>query len=674
MTGPLQEIENLRKQIRHHNRQYYTLDSPEISDAEYDRLFRRLQELEEAHPALITPDSPTREVGAPPLETFAPVRHRVPMLSLQNAFNDFEITEFDARVRRFLAIPDSPPYMVEPKIDGLAVELVYRDGKLTTASTRGDGFVGENVTANVRTILAVPVALSEHPEAGPVPKLLEVRGEVYMEKDAFESLNRARRARGEPVFANPRNAAAGSLRQLDFRVTAKRPLTMFCYGVGIVRGADFSSQMQMMKAIQRWGLRVNAGMMERCESIEAVVDYCRRVERLRHSLPYEIDGVVVKVDDLPLQARLGQVSRSPRWAVAHKFSPSTETSRILKIALQVGRTGALTPVAHLEPVSVGGVVVKRATLHNEDEIRKKDIREGDTVIVQRAGDVIPEVVGVVTSGRTGAERPFVMPAHCPACGAGAVRKEGEAVLRCPNPACPAQAKEFFKHFVSKAAMNIDGLGEKTLLQMLVGGLVREPADLYSLRTEALLALDRMAEKSVENLLRSIERSKRTTLARVIYALGIRHVGQHTAEILARQFGSIERLQDTTEEELTAVHEIGPQIAEEILSYFADESNRQGIRRLLEKGVTYEAPAGGLSSGLTGKTFVLTGALESMTRSEARDVITARGGRLASSVSGSTDYVVAGDSPGSKLRRAAELGIEILDEQRFLAMVSAGDES
>lgn len=671
MTEVLQEIQDLRERIRYHNMRYYTMDAPEISDAEYDRMFQRLQQLEEANPDLVTPDSPTRQVGAAPLKTFAPVRHRIPMLSLQNSFSDSEIIEFDSRIRRFLGISDSPVYMVEPKIDGLAVELVYDNRRLTTASTRGDGSVGENVTANVRTILSVPIELTNHPEAGPVPELLEVRGEIYMEKDDFHSLNRDRLNKGEPPFANPRNAAAGSLRQLDFRVTAKRRLTMFCYGVGTVRGAEFSSQIELMTALQRWGLRINAGIMERCESVEAVVNYCHRLEKIRDSLPYEIDGVVMKVDDLRLQGRLGQISRSPRWALAYKFAPSQETTKILKIDVQVGRTGALTPVAHLQPVTVGGVLVKRATLHNEDEIRKKDIRELDTVIVQRAGDVIPEVVSVITSKRTGVEKPFVMPDRCPVCGTPVVRKNQEVVSRCPNPACPAQVREQFKHFVSKAAMNIDGLGEKTLLQMIDRGLIKDPADLYDLRKEDIVALDRMAEKSAENLLQAIEQSKKTTLAKLIYALGIRHVGEHTADILAKQFGSIGRLQEATEEVLTGIHEIGPQTAEQIVSYFADGSNRRNLRRLFEKGVSYETPSGASSSHLAGKTFVLTGSLESMTRSEARDMITAKGGKLASSVSKATSYVVAGASPGSKLRKATELNIEIIDEKAFLEMVSDG---
>jgi len=669
MTEPIQEIESLREQIRYHNMRYYAMDAPEITDAEYDRLFQRLQQLEEAHPDLVTSDSPTRQVGAAPLKTFAPVRHRIPMLSLQNSFSDSEIIEFDARIRRFLDLSDIPVYMVEPKIDGLAVELIYKNRRLITASTRGDGSVGENVTANARTILSVPIELSNHPEAGPVPELLEVRGEIYMEKDEFDSLNRARLDNGEPPFANPRNAAAGSLRQLDFRVTAKRRLTMFCYGVGTVEGAEFSSQIEMMKTLQRWGLRINAGMMERCETVDAVIDYCHKLETIRDSLPYEIDGAVIKVDDLILQGRLGQISRSPRWALAYKFAPSREMSKILKIDVQVGRTGALTPVAHLEPVTVGGVLVKRATLHNEDEIRKKDIRERDTVIIQRAGDVIPEVVSVVTSKRTGDEKPFVMPDRCPVCGTPVVRKNQEVVLRCPNPACPAQVRELFKHFVSKPAMDIDGLGEKTLLQMIDRGLIKDLPDLYELRKEDILGLERMAEKSAENLVQAIERSKKTTLARLIYALGIRHVGEHTADILAKQFGRIERLQEATEEELTAVHEIGPQIAEQIVSYFADGSNHRNLKRLFEKGVSYETPAGTSSSHLSGKTFVLTGALDSMTRSEARDSITAKGGKLASSVSKSTDYVVVGASPGSKLRKATELKIETLDEKAFLEMIS-----
>ncbi|HDM09464.1 MAG TPA: NAD-dependent DNA ligase LigA [Desulfobacteraceae bacterium] len=666
------QIEELREKIRYHNYRYYVLDAPEISDAKYDRLFRQLVELEQAHPELITPDSPTQRVGAKPQEAFAQVTHRQPMLSLENAFGRQELVDFDARLKRYLNLRSAIEYTAEPKIDGLAVELVYENGRLAVASTRGDGYVGEDVTLNIKTILAVPLTLMEPKEGPPVPELLEVRGEVYMEIEAFQELNRERIKKDLPPFANPRNAAAGSVRQLDPKVTAKRPLNMFCYGVGEVRGANFETQMEMMLTLQKWGLRVNRQYIRLCKTIDEAVNYCGQLEEMRETFPYEIDGAVIKVNSMELQRRLGEKARSPRWAMAYKFKPTQETTRLLRIDVQVGRTGVLTPVAHLEPVEVGGVVVKRATLHNEDEIQKKDIREGDIVLVQRAGDVIPEVVMPIVSKRTGKEKQFVMPKNCPVCGAKVVRKPGEVASRCPNPNCPAQVKEALKHFVSKGAMNIEGLGDKLITQLIEKGLVEEPADLYELTKEDFLKLDKVADKAATNLIQAIEDSKKTTLAKFIYGLGIRHVGEHIASVLANHFGSINELQNASEEELLAIDEIGPEIAQSIVSYFQDEENRRQLKRLLESGIELQAPARMAESPIAGKTFVLTGSLASMTRSEAKEIIEKLGGKVSSSVSSGTDYLVVGESPGSKLAKAREKGVSILTEEEFLKLIQGGN--
>jgi len=666
------QIEELREKIRYHNYLYYVLDAPEISDAKYDRLFRQLVELEQAHPELITPDSPTQRVGAKPQEAFAQVTHRQPMLSLENAFGRQELVDFDARLKRYLNLRSAIEYTAEPKIDGLAVELVYENGRLAVASTRGDGYVGEDVTLNIKTILAVPLTLMEPKEGPPVPELLEVRGEVYMEIEAFQELNRERIKKDLPPFANPRNAAAGSVRQLDPKVTAKRPLNMFCYGVGEVRGANFETQMEMMLTLQKWGLRVNRQYIRLCKTIDEAVNYCGQLEEMRETFPYEIDGAVIKVNSMELQRRLGEKARSPRWAMAYKFKPTQETTRLLRIDVQVGRTGVLTPVAHLEPVEVGGVVVKRATLHNEDEIQKKDIREGDIVLVQRAGDVIPEVVMPIVSKRTGKEKQFVMPKNCPVCGTKVVRKPGEVASRCPNPNCPAQVKEALKHFVSKGAMNIEGLGDKLITQLIEKGLVEEPADLYELTKEDFLKLDKVADKAATNLIQAIEDSKKTTLAKFIYGLGIRHVGEHIASVLANHFGSINELQNASEEELLAIDEIGPVIAQSIVSYFQDEENRRQLKRLLESGIELQAPARMAESPIAGKTFVLTGSLASMTRSEAKEIIENLGGKVSSSVSSGTDYLVVGESPGSKLAKAREKGVSILTEEEFLKLIQGGN--
>lgn len=665
------EIAELRERIEYHNHRYYVMDEPEISDAEYDRLFKRLVELERQNPDFATPESPTQRVGAEPRETFSQVEHRVPMLSLQNGFVEKDIFEFDTRIRKNLG-PGVPfEYVVEPKMDGLAVEAVYEKGRLTVASTRGNGLVGENITANLKTILDVPVSLLVLSTGRPAPDLLEVRGEVYMEHEDFARLNRERLAKALPPFSNPRNAAAGSLRQLDHRVTAKRPLRMFCYGVGTISVDDFQTYYDLMVGLQEWGFRINRPHMRVCNTPEEVLGYCRDLENRRLEFPYEIDGAVIKVNRLGLQARLGQVSRSPRWALAWKFKPTQETTHILKIEVQVGRTGALTPVAHLDPVEVGGVRVRRATLHNQEEIERKDIREGDAVVIQRAGDVIPEVVKVIESRRNGDEKPFLMPENCPVCGTKIIQKADETVIRCPNKNCPAQVLAKLRHYVSRGAMDIDGLGEKIVNQLIDRGLVREPADLYDLDLEKLLQLDKIADKSAENLLRAIEESKDATLARLIYALGIRHVGEHVAGVLAESFGSLKNLMSADEDTLRGVPQIGPQIAESVVSFFADASNRDHLERLV--GVMRIGEPGAAAREelpLDGKSFVLTGTLGGMTRARAKERIQARGGSVASSVSKNTDYVVAGESPGSKLEKARALGVEVLSEEDFLEMLGS----
>jgi DNA ligase (NAD+) len=658
------ELDALREKIRHHNQRYYDLDDPEISDAEYDRLFQTLLDIEKKYPDLITPDSPSQRVGTRPQESFSQVAHRRPMLSLENGFDEKDIKDFDARVQKLLRGLYRCNYVVEPKMDGLAVEIVYENGMLVSASTRGDGYVGENITPNIKTIQAVPLRLVQYQGQLPIPELLEVRGEAYMEIEAFEELNKLRLNQDLPPFANPRNAAAGSIRQLDPKITRERRLNVFCYGAGEISGFTFKTHAELLNALQSWGFRVNKSHIKEFNAIEGVIEYCRRLEQERAGLPYEIDGAVIKVNDMDLQEQLGQKSRSPRWALAYKFKPTQETTRIIKIDVQVGRTGALTPVAWLEPVEIAGVTVSRATLHNQEEIEKKDIRENDTVIIQRAGDVIPEVVKVITSKRTGAESVFQMPSSCPVCGTKVEKKEGEVVVRCPNSGCPAQVRARLIHFVSKGAMNIDGLGEKIIGQLIDRGLAQEPADFYALSRDALLQLDKIEQKSAYNLIRAIEKSKGTTLPRFIYALGIRHVGEHIAELLADYYGDIERLLKTTRDTLLNIKEIGPQIAESVVSYFSDESNIKHIRKLMEAGIRFEdlSPRGDI---LEGKVFVLTGILSTLTRTGAKELIERNGGRMASAVSRSTDYLVAGEAPGSKLQKARELGITVLDEKGFL---------
>ena len=661
-------VAELRQTLHYHNHLYYVLDEPEISDAEYDRLMQELIELETAYPRLIEPDSPTQRVGAAPLDKFESVAHTIPMLSLENAFDEEEALAFDKRIRRYLKTDQPLLYTAEPKLDGVAVELVYEDGRLTEASTRGDGYTGELITANIRTIKSIPLVFLDTMSVD-IPSRLEVRGEVFISVDAFRRLNEVRLEKGEPPFANPRNAAAGSLRQLDSRITAQRPLEIFCYGVGTVTDLEFTTHFEVLQALRSLGCRVNPDIMPQA-TLEEIIAYYRDLLNRRHEFDYEMDGIVIKVDDLALQKRLGEKSRSPRWALAHKFPATQETTRLLKVDVQVGRTGALTPVAHLEPVSVGGVTVSRATLHNEDEIRKKDVRIGDTVLIQRAGDVIPEVVKVITSKRTGVEQPFQMPAVCPVCSSQALRLADEAVWRCVNANCPAQVKERIKHFASKGAFDIDGLGDKLVGQLVDKGLLKSYADVFFLDEATVASLERMGQKSAKNLMSAIDGSRQITLARYIYALGIQHVGEHIAHVLARYFRTLDALTSAIQEDLMAIDEIGPQVSGSVRAFFDNPENQRNIERMIgEAGVTISSEDAPAEVPLAGKTVVLTGGLESMTREEAKARIESLGGRVSASVSRKTSCVVAGKDPGAKLDKAKELGITVLDEAELTKLLS-----
>jgi DNA ligase (NAD+) len=651
----------LRAALEDANYRYYVLDAPTISDAEYDRLFRELQDLEAAHPELTTPDSPTARVGAAPLEAFGTVRHRVPMLSLSNAFADDEVESFDRRAREALAT-ETIEYACEPKFDGLAVSLAYEHGRLTVGATRGDGYEGEDVTANLRTVRSIPLRLHAGRAA---PRRLEVRGEVILYRSDFERLNAQQRSRGEKVFVNPRNAAAGSLRQLDPRVTARRPLRFFAYGIGDAEGLALPpTQSGLLDLLGDLGLPVCAERRT-AHAVSGMLAYYRALEARRPELPYEIDGVVYKVNRLADQERLGFVARAPRFAVAHKFPAEEAATELLAIEVQVGRTGAITPVARLKPVFVGGVTVTNATLHNEDELHRKNIRVGDTVVVRRAGDVIPEVVRAVPGTRKPHAPLFHVPAKCPVCGSAVVRLPDEAVARCTGGLfCPAQRKQALLHFASRRAMDIEGLGDKLVEQLVDAELVKTPADLYALDVERLAALERMGEKSARNVLDALERSKRTSLARFIYALGIRNVGEATARDLAQHFGALDPLIAADEAALEAVPDVGPIVAMSIRRFFGERHNRDAIAALRRHGVHWEegAPRAAAPVGrLAGKTFVLTGTLPALSREEATAMITGQGGKVTGSVSGRTDFVVAGADPGSKLARAAALGIAVLDE-------------
>jgi len=656
-------VEELKEQINHHNYRYYVLDAPEVSDGEYDELMRELIEIETAHPELVTPDSPTQRVGGEPSESFVPVRHRTKMLSLANAFSFDELSAFFNRISNDLET-DQIGLVCELKVDGVALSLVYEHGMYISGATRGDGETGEDITANVKTIQSIPLRLFlEAP-----PDVLEVRGEAFLSKEQFRQINEEREESGQPLFANPRNAAAGSLRQLDPKIVAKRNLDIFVYAVGHVSGAEFMSHWEALKYLETAGLKVSRHS-KKVGSIKEAYEYCEYWQERRHSLPFEIDGVVVKVDSYKLQERLGATSKAPRWAIAYKFPAEQKTTRLLGIELNVGRTGALTPTAILEPVVVAGSTVSRATLHNEDEIRRKDIRIGDTVIVQKAGDVIPEIVAPVSTKRAGNELEFIMPKECPICGGDVVRPPGEAVARCVNINCPAVIYEHLIHFASRSAMDIEGLGEAVARQLLDKGIIKNVADIYYLDKEKLLNIDHFADKAAENLRSAIERSKGRPLSRVIFALGIRHVGAHVAEVLADNFNSIDKLSRATFEDLVSVQEIGPKIAESIVDFFEEEKNLGVIERLKRAGVRMEQDTASPGSrSLEGLSFVFTGSLTLFKRNEAEGIVKSMGGKASSSVSKKTDYVVAGENPGSKYDKAKALGVKIITEDEFKRLV------
>lgn len=665
----VKQVKRLREEINQHNYRYYVLDKPTIPDAEYDRLLRELQQLEQQYPQLITPESPTRRVGAEPLKAFGQVKHALPMLSLENAFSEQELHDFDRRIRERLHV-DAIEYTAEPKLDGLAVSLLYRQGVLVQASTRGDGYTGEDITQNVRTIGCVPLSL----RGRDYPAVLEVRGEVYMTKQGFADLNEQQAGRGDKLFANPRNAAAGSLRQLDPKVTADRPLMMDCYGIGQVEEQSVmpGRHSGILAALKGWGLRIN-NFIQTVSGVDGCLKYFEDISNIRDDFDYEIDGVVFKLDQIEQQAQVGFVSRAPRWAIAFKFPAQEELTIVNAIEVQVGRTGALTPVARLDPVFVGGVTVTNATLHNLDEIRRKDVRVGDTVIVRRAGDVIPEIVSVVSERRPARTKVFKLPDQCPVCGSDVVRVEGEAVSRCSAGLyCPAQRKEAIKHFASRRAMDIEGLGDKLVEQLVEQRLVDHVDELYTLSVSQLMALERMGEKSAQNLIAALNKSRSTTLPRFLYALGIREVGEATARMLAQHFGSLEAIIAADQATLEQVPDVGPIVAAHVVSFFAQEHNQQVLRALREKGVHWsdiDASAGLDKRPLSGKTVVLTGTLAQLTRDQAKEQLQAQGARVAGSVSGKTDLVIAGRDAGSKLDKAHSLGIAVISEAELLRLLN-----
>lgn len=673
-TNAAQRVAQLRSDLAEHNHKYYVLDAPSIPDAEYDRLMRELQQLEEENPELLTTDSPTQRVGGEAMDGLDKVEHAVPMLSLGNAFNADELHDFDRRVRERLGWEDQViEYAAEPKLDGVAMSLIYQDGQLVRAATRGDGNIGEDITHNARTIKAVPLSL----RGAGWPQRLEVRGEVYMPKAGFDAFNQAASAKGEKTFVNPRNAAAGSLRQLDPKLTATRPLAFFAYSTGEVTGGTLpETHSSVLAALREWGFPVcpeNAVV----KGAEGCLAFYQQIGERRPNLPYEIDGVVFKVNDFDLQDQLGFVSKAPRWAIAHKFPAQEELTELRDIEVQVGRTGALTPVARLEPVFVGGVTVTNVTLHNEDEIKRKDVRIGDTVIVRRAGDVIPEIVAVVPERRPANARQFVMPSQCPECGSPVVRTDDEAVARCTGGLiCPAQRKEAIRHFASRRAMDIDGLGDKIVEQLVDSGHVNTVADLYQLDLATLTGLERMGEKSANNLLSAIEQSKHTELTRLLFAIGIREVGESTAKVLARHFGSLDALAAADQEGLEAVPDVGPIVAGRIVAFFADEGNVAVLKTLRELGVDWPEGEGNATAAeegpLAGQTYVLTGTLGAMKRSEAKDRLEQLGAKVSGSLSKKTTALIAGEKAGSKLAKAEALEVEILDEaalRRLLRLAS-----
>ncbi len=652
----------LRESILQHNLNYYVNDKPDIPDAEYDRLMRELQDLELKHPELISSDSPTQRVGAVPSAQFETVAHKLPMLSLSNAFSDDEIIEFDERARAKLEL-DSIVYSAEPKLDGLAISLLYENGILIQALTRGDGVSGENVTQNIRTITCIPLKLIG---AG-FPHVLEVRGEVILSKQGFEMLNKQQLKEEKKLFANPRNAAAGSLRQLDPKITAQRPLEFYCYGIGFTEGPFVhNSHSEQMAMLKQWGIRINPEV-KKVTSVQGCIDYYNQIELKRNSLAYDIDGIVFKVDNLEQQSQLGFIAKAPRWAIARKFPAQEELTVLNAIEVQVGRTGAITPVARLEPVFVGGVTVSNATLHNQDEIDRLDVRVGDTVIIRRAGDVIPDIVSVVLSKRKKSSQQYKLPSSCPVCGSKVVRLDGQTIARCSGGLfCDAQKKEGLKHYVSRKAMDIDGLGDKLIEQLVDESLIHDISDIYALTVSAVINLERMADKSAENLISAINSSKETSLAKFVFSLGIREVGETTAMTLANHYGNLDAIMNATEDELIAISDIGPVVVKSMQLFFGDVHNREIIKKVIKAGVVWPdiEPINTEQQTLAGKTFVITGTLTDYSRQDAKAELLARGAKVTGSVSKKTDYLLFGDSPGSKYDKAVSLGVSVLDEGMF----------
>ena len=658
------EIKRLREQIRHHDHQYYVENKPEVSDQDYDGLMRRLIELEETNPQLITPDSPTRRVGEKPVEGFSKLKHRTVMLSMDNTYSADELREFDKRMKKNLP-QEEISYTVELKIDGASISLVYKDGVLEHGATRGDGTKGDDVTASLKTIRAIPLVVRER---GDFSELIEVRGEVYMDHKTFEKINREKQALGEELFANPRNAAAGSLKLLDAKIVAKRNLQIFGYGTGYAKGDLPQSQWETIEFLRRHGFRTNPHI-RKCQNIEEVIKYCSQWQDKKKDLDYDIDGMVIKVDSIRQQKSLGATSKAPRWMISYKFPAERAVTQLEDIIVQVGRTGTLTPVALLKPVKLSGSTISRATLHNLDDIERKDVRIGDTVVIEKAGEIIPQVIAPVLSKRTGKERRFEMPDKCPACGGKVIQYSGEVALRCDNVACPAQQKERLRHFASRQAMDIEGLGEAMVEQLVDNRLVQDYADIYSLKFEDIIKLERVAEKSARNLLAGIERSKNQPLPRLIFALGIRHVGVHAADILAAEFGSIEKLKIQERDSLIQINEVGPIMAESIYEFFQRPHTREILEKLERSGVIMQEEPRKKSGKLSGKTFVFTGGMDGFSRIEAQEIVKNLGGKVSSSVSRQTDFVVAGTDPGSKYDKAKRLGIKTLTGAEFKKMIS-----
>jgi len=662
------KIEELREKIRYHNYRYYVLNDPIISDAEYDQLMKELTEMEKKYPQYITSSSPTQRVGVEPVSEFTTVKHITPMLSLSNAFSDEELIAFDQRIKKI--VPQQKiEYVVELKIDGLAIALVYENGIFIRGATRGDGIIGENITSNLKTIKTIPLKLF----GDDLPSHLEIYGEVYMKKSDFKKLNEERMKNEEYLFANPRNAAAGSVRQLDPRLTARRPLDTFIYRAAFPNGYKLKNHMEVLNYLRKIGFKINP-FIKLCADIKEAINYCQEWIEKREDLDYEIDGMVIKVNSLRLREELGSTTRSPRWAIAYKFPAQQITTKVRNIIVQVGRTGALTPVALLDPVKISGSVVQRATLHNEDEIRRKDVKIGDTVLVQKAGEVIPEVVKVIKEKRTGKEKKFTMPSKCPVCGAKVFRLEGEVASRCYSLTCPAQIKERIRHFASRDAMDIEGLGPAIIDQLVENGLIKNVSDLYFLKRDDLISLERMAEKSADNLMNAIEKSKNRSFANLIYGLGIRYVGVHTSEVITRYFPTLDKLRKINLEELIEINEIGPKIAESIVLFFKEKENLDIIGRLRSAGLNFGQEEEKREKGkevqiLSGKQFVLTGTLKDFTRSQAKEIISELGGRVTSTVSKKTDYVIAGEDPGSKYQKAQELGVTIINEEEFKKIIN-----